>query len=562
MPRCFQEHDQRIVKDLNGFWDFVYLGDFDQASVDLKTLNFNDRMVVPGCFDATPRYAGLRGLSGYRRWITIHDDTPHRLIFKGVNHWCRVFLDGLEIGDYAGGYTNFHFDLQVLKPGIHELIVLVDNRIDYERCPLHLDYFDWYHFGGITRDVEIHRLGKTWIDALRISTEEIQTPTIIVDIDYGSVSESQQTSLQITLDGNLVLNERIELAGSTGRLKHRIQLPGESLWSPDAPNLHMLHVFLDADDRRERIGIRKLKVEGKNLLLNNLPIQLIGFNRHESHPQFGCCQPDGLILADIHQLRDLGCNFVRGSHYPQDSRFLDLCDEFGICVWSEAIGWQHTAKHLTDPIFIDAQKQHIDKMIRAAENRPSVIIWGLLNESQSHDERSRPGYQDLIQHIRLTDPSRPITFASNHPYDDRCFDLVDIISINTYPGWYFEDISNIPESMVSILDNLDNQPESNKPVIISEIGAGAIPGWRDLNGNRWTEEYQAQLLEKVIHHLFIDEQRVMGLSIWLFNDYRTRDTIMRPRGFNNKGVVDEYRRPKLAYQVVKRLFRKLMSPDN
>ena len=561
MPRFFQEHDRRSVVDLNGLWDFIYLGDIDPETIALKTLDFDDRMVVPGCFDATPGYAGLRGVAAYRRWIDLKDGSPHRLIFNGVNHWSRVILDGEVIGDHAGGFTRFHYDLLDPKPGVQELIVLVDNRIDYDRCPLHLDYFDWYHFGGISREIELHQLGRTWIDALRIVTEEIQTPAIIIEIDFGAVSPPGLTLLQLTWDGRHILDELVELTGSCGTLTRRIQLPGASLWSPDAPNLHMLHVFLGDDDRRERIGIRRIHVIGKHLLINDQPVRLIGFNRHESHPQFGYSQPEALLLADIQQLRDMGCNFVRGSHYPQDQRFLDLCDETGICVWSEAIGWQHTAEHLMDPVFIDAQKRHIDEMIRAASNHASIILWGLLNESHSHDERSYPGYRDLIQHIRETDPTRPITYASNHPYDDLCFDLVDVISINTYPGWYVGGITDIPDTLDAILTHLDNNPSALKPVIISEIGAGAIPGWRDLNEDLWTESYQARLLETVIRHLFIDRNRVTGLSIWLFNDFRTRVSVGRPRGFNNKGVVDEYRRPKMAYQVVKRLFHLLRSAD-
>ena len=476
MPRCFQEYDQRCVKDLNGIWDFVYLGDIDPDSIDIKTLNFDDRMTVPGCFDATPAYAGLRGLAAYRRWIRFGDCSTHRLIFKGVNHWCSVFLDGVLIGHHAGGFTGFHYDLLDPGPGIQELIVLVDNRIDYDRCPLHMDYFDWYHFGGITRDVEIHRLGDTWIDGLSVTTEAVQPPTILVEIAYGTVSGPGSTRLQLTWDGKQHLDELVELVGSYGILTRRIQLPGASLWSPDAPNLHMLHVFLGDDDRRERIGIRKIKVRGKHLLINDQPIHLIGFNRHESHPQFGCSQPEALLLSDIQQLRDLGCNFLRGSHYPQDQRFLDLCDETGICVWSESIGWQHTAEHLMDPSFINAQKRHIDEMISTATNHASVIIWGLLNESHSHDKSCLPGYRDLVSHIRETDPTRPITYASNHPFDDLNFDLVDIISINSYPGWYGGDISDIPDSLDAILDHLDNTVRASKPVIISEIGAGAVPG--------------------------------------------------------------------------------------
>jgi beta-glucuronidase len=557
MSRVFQEHDQRLVTHLDGMWDFVYLGSRDPATIDINQLSYDDRMAVPGCFDATPRYKGLRGLAAYRRWINFQDALTHRLVFNGVNHWCKVFLNGKDLGVHIGGFTRFHFDIWDHNPGIHELVVLVDNLMDYDHCPLHLDHFDWYQFGGISRGVELHHLGNTWIDDLRVTTVDINPPEIEVSITCVSIEPPGESELKITWDGNTVVEELITLSGSSRNITRRIQIPGAGLWSPEAPNLHRLHVRLGNDDVRERIGIRVIRTNGKQLLINDEPTLLMGFNRHEIHPLFGHCQPDALLITDIQQLRDLGCNFVRGSHYPQDLRFLDLCDEVGICVWDEAIGWQHTAEHLTDPVFMDAQKRHINEMIRSAANRPSVIMWGLLNESHSHDNRNIQAYAELIEYIRGVDPTRPVTYASNHPFDDLCFDLVDIISINTYPGWYFGDISEMPDIVDGILDYLDNQLGTSKPIIISEIGAGAIPGWRDEHEGRWTEQYQARLIEDVIRHLFMDRQRVSGLCIWLYNDFRTNDNVMRPRGFNNKGVVDEYRRPKMAYQVVKNLYRRL-----
>jgi beta-glucuronidase len=134
------------------------------------------------------------------------------------------------------------------------------------------------------------------------------------------------------------------------------------------------------------VGIRQVQVEGRDILINGRPQRLLGFCRHEAHPQFGCALPDEILISDVQQLVDLGCNFVRGSHYPQDPRFLDLCDEVGLLVWNEAIGWQHTAEHLTDPHFVDAELLHIDEMVAMSANHPSVIMWGILNESESQKE--------------------------------------------------------------------------------------------------------------------------------------------------------------------------------
>jgi beta-glucuronidase len=561
MNRRFSEHDIRFVTDLSGFWDFAFLGDVDPDAVDVSAITFGDTMAVPGCFDATPKYAGRRGLVAYRTRVAFEDTTLYRLILDGVHHWCRVFLEGESVGDHVGGYTRFAMDLHPSSTEPVDLVILVDNRFDYDRCPLHLEYFDWYHYGGIARSAELHRLGKLWIDDLQVVTTSIMPPEIRLSVRYGTTIPSSDVSLSVSVDDVVMISEEITTAENSGLIERTLKLPDADLWSPDDPNLHNVRVVLGDDDRRERIGIRQVRVEGQEILINGEPVQLLGFNRHEAHPQFGPSVPPLVMSSDIQQLKDMNCNFVRGSHYPQDTRFLDLCDEAGICVWSESIGWQHTAEHLTDPHFIDAELRNIDEMVAASFNHPSVIMWGILNESHSHDPECRPGYSTLLGRLRDLDPTRPITYASNHPFEDVCLDLVDVVSINNYPGWYGGEIEDIPEQLDRIVEHLDSHGQADKPLIISEIGAGAVPGWRDWNEARWSEPYQAKLLDTVIRHLFVDRDRVMGLALWQFCDCRTSEAVRkilgRPRGFNNKGIVDEYRRPKQGYGVVKAHFGEL-----
>jgi len=556
----YRTHDLRQVVDLSGVWDFAFLGDVDPDQVNAAAIQYDDRMAVPGCFDASPAYAGQRGLAAYRTRIRVADDTPQRVVFDGVHHWCRVFVDGRPLLDHVGGFTRFAADW-IGRPGESELVVLVDNRLDWERCPLHLEYFDWYHYGGITRPVELQRLGALWIDDLRVGTQSIDPPTLSLSVRYGSQSAPGRLGFEVVCDDQVVLSEQVELLEAIGCLERAIELPGAALWSPYTPNLHMLQVRLGEDDQRLRVGIRQVAVEGRNVLINGQPVRLLGFCRHEAHPQFGCALPDEILVADVQQLRDMGCNFVRGSHYPQDPRFLDLCDEAGICVWNEAIGWQHTLEHLTDPHFVNAELAHIDEMVAMSTNHPSVIMWGILNESHSMVEGCRPAYETLLGRIRALDPTRPVTYASNHPFDDLCLDLVDVVAVNCYPGWYVGEVPGIPDHLDSIVARLDEIGQGGKPLIISEIGAGAIPGWRDWNGARWTEQYQVKLMETVIRHLFFENDRTCGISLWQFCDCRTSEAgfkiMRRPRGFNNKGVVDEYRRPKLAYDTVKELFAAL-----
>lgn len=560
MLRAAVMHPTRNVVDLTGLWDFAFLGDVEPDELSVTDIQFDDRMAVPGAFDATPRYAGKRGLAAYRRTVSCQGEGRLRLVLDGLHHWGRVFANGRLLREHVGGFTEFHVDLPADVHGQVEVIILVDNRIDEKRCPLHLEYFDWYHFGGLTRSARMETLPGTWIDELSVITSDYRARSLEVMVAWRSAGAAgSETTLRIASDGRVVLEESVKLAGDSGALSRSITLEGAALWSPDDPQLHQLEVTLGDDRWVERIGIREVEVDGQRILINGKAVRLLGFNRHETHPQFGPGLPDALLVSDIQQLKDMGCNFVRGSHYPQDARFLDLCDEVGLCVWNETIGWQQTAAHLNDPAFLEGQLTQVDEMIRASINRPSVIMWGLLNESESHIAESRPGYEKLIGRIRQRDASRPVTYASNHPFDDRCLDLCDIISINTYPGWYGGEIEEIPGKLDEIAAHLDQHGCAEKPMIISEIGAGAIYGWRDIHGERWTEQYQEQLLETVIRHMFVDRDRYAGLAIWLFGDARTSrpKAIGRPRQFNNKGVVDEYRRPKLATALVTRLFHEL-----
>ncbi len=559
MHRRFRQHEIRRVDDLSGVWDFSFLGDVDADSVDVGAIAFDDRMAVPGCFDATPAYAARRGLAAYRTRVLFTDATRHRLVIDGLHHWGRAFLNGQRLGEHVGGFTRFSFDIENPAPGEAELVILADNRFDYERCPLHLDYFDWYHFGGISRGVELHRLGQAWIDAVRIDTTDYRARQVRVQVDYGA-DRAGQAELAIRCDGREVLREAVTLDAAGGTIERTLTLEGAALWSPEQPSLHLVGVTLGEDDRAERIGIRQVAVRGRQIHINDQPVRLLGFCRHEAHPQFGHTVPDMVQIADVQRLRDMGCNFVRGSHYPQDLRFLDLCDEAGILVWNESIGWQQRAEQLTDEHYLAAQLTQTEEMVAMSRNHACVILWGLLNEADFHVPEVRPGVARLIARIRELDATRPVTYASNHPFDDTCFDLADVISINCYPGWYGGGIDTIAGWIDKIIAQIDGPAgQGGKPMIISEIGAGAVYGWRDQNETYWSEQYQAKHLDTTIRHLFEGTTRICGLSIWQFCDIRTADRVAmgRPRAFNNKGVLDEYRRPKLAYEVVQAHYRRL-----
>ncbi len=558
MGRRLATHLRRRVTSLDGLWDFCLLGDVAPGNVDIGAISFDATMAVPGCWDATPAYAGERGLAAYRRVAYVTDGTPHELVFGSVQHWCQVFVDGQELAEHAGGFTRFRVALPVGPERPVTIVVLVDNRDDPVRSPLHRDYYDWYHYGGIAGNVELHRLGEAWLAEVRYQTVAVvPVPVVELVVEARATTGPRHESLAVFVDGARVHDEVVELT-SRSTLVRRLALPGLSAWSLDDPALHLLEVTLGADDWRGRVGLRTVAVKGRDLAVNDRPARLFGVNRHDLHPDHGSALPDDQRLSDLQLIAGLGANFVRGAHYPQDEGFLDLCDERGIAVWCEATAWQPGPDQLADDSWLAAAEHNIDEMVAMAANHPSVLIWGCCNEGASKDPACRPGFERLLRRLRALDASRPVTYAAMDPFQtpEVSADLADIVAVNTYPGWYWGRIEDIAGELDRIEAAVRAAGLDDRPLIVAEIGAEAIAGWHDRAAERWSEEHQAHLIESALSNAASPGRSIVGLALWVFADFRVADRypgdMRRPRAHNNKGIFDEYRRPKLSAYAVER----------
>ena len=311
--------------------------------------------------------------------------------------------------------------------------------------------------------------------------------------------------------------------------------------------------------------MRKAGIRNGRITLNGKTIKLIGFNRHDAHPDYGYAIPREMTRTDLEMIRAKGYNFIRGCHYPQSEAMLSICDEIGLLVWEESLGWGNSAESLRDPVFIRGQLEQTRQMVRKSVNHPCVILWGFLNEAETHEPCARELVDALVRTIREEDRTRLVTFASNRIFRDVCLDSLDVVSFNTYPGWYgMQDAQQFPEQEVldalrAIIRFVSDEKYREKGVILSEIGAAALPG--DHSGLRWSEEYQAELLKTVLGEIW-REDRWSGVAFWHFSDTKTYSdgrAIHRPRGFNNKGLVTEYRVPKLAWKALAEHLKKLKS---
>ncbi len=560
MIKQYPHYKLRTIKKLDGFWDFSFVSETASINeVDVSALSFCEKMAVPGVFDAVGTHAGKRGVVAYKTYVNSTPGKSSLLVFHGIGLQAKVFVDRQAVYAWSLPYSEFTVPIAPSTEERREIVVLIDNRFNTTVVPLAHQFYDFYFFGGFYRGVEWHEIEEYYIDRAKISVIDAQAGKIKVAV---TINGDSPPSLPVQYSLN---NLSIQAAGpqkiEKGMLFLEFTIPNPILWHPHAPHLYELTIQIGNDAVTERFGLREIATDGTNILINSKAIKLLGYCRHETHPQFGPALPDAQLIQDLQLLKKMGCNFIRGSHYPQDQRFLDLCDEMGMVVFEESLGWGNRPAQINSEPFICDQKKQTRLMVQKSFNHPSVIMWGFLNEGSSDDPSCRHLYESLATLIRKEDSSRLITYASMFPHKDINFDLVDIVSVNLYPGWYAADreqtrpLNEIVPALQKLIDLVNNLPK-RKPLIISEIGAGAIYGWRDVMHAHWSEEYQSDYLEVVCREV-VRNNGYAGLSLWQFCDGRTYSSsyaLVRPRAMNNKGTFDEYRRPKLAYEKVKKHF--------
>lgn len=561
MLRLFPTNEIRQVIELDGDWDFEPT---EQADHIPDTYHY--RLPVPGCWEMHPKLQTYRGQGVYRRTIHVPDrQAAVRLIFKGVSHTARVFFDGTEVAQHYNAYTPFTSRLiPNIEAGEHEIVVMVDNAFHPE-SKLHIAN-DYYTYGGIIRPACIEYMQPVYIERLQFTPgyENGQWQATVSAV----VTNTSSTSARIQLEGMLgdtplSFDSTEVLAGATAIISTVRNFPNAAAWSNSSPTLYKLHVqlFRDgektaSDDLIERVGFRSVTTANGRIQVNGEDIVLKGFNRHEDHPMVGASFPYQLMVQDMELMLEAGSNAVRTSHYPNDERFLDLCDERGIYVWEENHARGLQIEHMRDPKFQEQCLVCNEEMVHNHINHPSIIIWGILNECASNTPEGREMYKEQLEQIRGMDQSRPLTYATHHREHDICFDLADIISFNLYPQWYTD------EDPGELVDRAKGWAEalggSGKPIIMSEFGGDGFYGMRDSSRVRGTEERQADIIERNLA-AYTSRPYISGMFIWQFCDCRVVEDLgwlfSRAGTQNSKGIVDKYRRPKLAFDVVKKYFQ-------
>jgi len=550
MHRLFERSTRRRQRTLDGPWEFVtdaadtgvedgYVESFPADSTTLS---------VPGCWNLTPEFFDHHGPAWYRRSFSLPTETNVRLTFAGVAHDATVWLDGENVASHYGGYTPFDVVAADLEAGEHELVVRADNRRGPETMPK--PGTDWFPYGGITREVILEELPDVFVESMALRYDlEGATADVTATVSLQNLGAETTETLELSV-GETTVETTLEVPAGESAATLSVTLDEISRWSLEEPTLYDVEATLDADVAQERIGFREVEVTETDILLNGEPVSIRGVNRHEDHPDWGHAVPERIMLEDVKLIENGGFNTIRTSHYPNHPKFLDYCDERGILVIEEIPYWQFDGERFSRETPLERGKTMLTEMIERDRHHPSVFSWSVTNECENEEDGVVEATEALVSVARNADSSRPITLATNNfatRDPERCVEFVDFVCTNSYPGWYGEGDWGEHLDMVR-----DSYPE--KPVVVSEFGGGAIAGERSFDKQKWSEQYQCELLEDAIR-TFEATEFVAGFTIWQFCDTRTEPALWgkRPKTKNNKGILDEFRRPKDSYHHVKRL---------
>ncbi|HVO73156.1 MAG TPA: glycoside hydrolase family 2 TIM barrel-domain containing protein [Ignavibacteriaceae bacterium] len=523
-----------------------------QSKSDLVEYDFDKSEIlqVPGDWNTQKEKLLLyEGTIWYKKDFDYHLKKGNRLFvhFGAVNYKAIVYLNGEKLGEHEGGFTPFNFEItNLVKEKDNFLIVKADNKRSREFVPT-LNT-DWYNYGGITRDVNLVEVPSTFIQDYFIQLSKGSDKIIDARIRLNGDRKNQKIKIkipEIRLENSLTADDSGYCRSS---FKADLQL-----WSPDNPKLNEVIIESESDTVKEKIGFRRIEVNGPDILLNGKKIFLKGISAHDEAPLRGGranSKEDAKII--LSWVKELNGNFIRLAHYPHNENVARLADEMGILIWSEIpVYW--TILWNNEKTFQNAQNQ-LTEMITRDKNRASIILWSVANETPRSDERLN-FLKKLVEKARLLDSTRLITAALENHYingntimvDDPFGEYLDVIGLNEYLGWY----DGLPDK----IDRINYQTKYDKPIIISEFGAGALQGLHGDSLTRWTEEYQADVYEHQVN-LMKRFPNLSGMTPWILADFRSprRNLHGIQDHWNRKGLISDRGIRKKAFYILQKFY--------
>jgi len=567
--------------ELNGIWRFSIDQDpeYHAQHYDYSRptcLRHWESVPVPGCWNRyDARYDLFEGVAWFVREFEVPDLPPEftaRLRFGGVNYRADVFLNGQKIGLHEGGYTAFELDVSgALKAGLNRLAVRVDNRHLKMRLPA---VIGWYNYGGIHRDVTLTVTRLAQISQVRVEA----TPR-------GDGAEGVLTVRTTPAPRALTVKARIMNpkgacvwdGESSGKESWTLPfgLERSCAWSPESPQVYRCVVELrDGGEvlhqREVTFGVRKLSVAGKQILLNEKPLSLRGICYLYDHPVSGVVFDPQVVARDLDDLRAMGANCLR-SHFPMPDFFLDECDRRGMMLWLEVpIYCVAPSTEKSGSAFAENSVQALAlnmlrEMVEQAANHPSVILWSVGNECNADHPEAMKFFKACVDQVRALDKTRLVSYASLYGGIGCLAELVDVIGINEYWGWYdrVRQDGMVEPAPAAIwpydLSNLEiclrEKSVLGKPLLMTEFGADSEPGFLCAADDLWSENYHAAILRKTME-IAARYPAVCGTFPFCYADYRDPSKPINHhwRGINLKGVVDYHRNHKLAWETMREFY--------
>lgn len=581
---------QRQSKTINDGWRFI-----KQDVTQAQDISYDDskweKISIPHSWNSdayvTKNY--YRGTGWYRKDFILQDnekDKQHFLRFEGINQIASVFVNGELVGEHKGGYTSFTFDITpYCRFGEENTIAVKANNALTDVPPISGDFTV---FGGMYRDVWLILTSKQHItlsnrgsDGIFIDTENVSEQSASYSI-RGSVVNDASNKAVIKVTHTIkdpkqtvikTLEQKISLsANETKEFKQTAILDNPLLWSPETPHLYTVETVIKEDKTNKildkinsPLGVRWFKFDGeKGFFLNGKPYKLNGVCRHQDQKPIANALSDEAHRRDMQLIKEMGANFIRISHYPQDNAIIEQCDRLGLLVWEEI--------PIIDIIpegseFGDNCETALREMIRQHYNHPSVIMWGYMNEILLVTQRRFKGEElksvinrelelarRLEKVLKEEDKQRysVMAFHGSEAYNKEGFaDIVDVVGWNLYQGWYSDNMEQFDKFL-----ERQQKEYPNKPKIVSEYGAGSDKRLHSFNAKRFdfSMEYHQEYAE---HYLATIEREpyIAGATYWNFIDFGSaqRDESM-PR-INNKGLVYSDRTPKDVYYLFKAYYR-------
>ena len=478
-------------------------------------------------------------------------DVRTLLYFGAVNYDCHVYVNSRHVGHHIGGFTPFNYDISdMLKEGENILIVKVDNKRHAEDVPTQI--FDWWNYGGITRDVKLVKVTPVYLEDYSLQLQKADAKAKNRDISFSAKLNKAEAGHTVTVSIPELKLKKTLTTDANGTLHsslftlHSAKL---QLWSPENPKRYRVDISLDTSTISDSIGFRTIETRDKQILLNGQPIFLKGISIHNEKPNGGGranTAEDARTL--LGWAKQLGCNFVRLAHYPHHEEMVREAEKMGILVWSEipvywTIAWKNPKT------YENAQNQLRD-MIARDHNRANIIIWSIANETPHSPERdqflgSLAQYARTLDNTRLISMAMEVTGASNYVnrLNDNMNQYVDVVSFNQYIGWY-RDVNDAPKMRWEI--------PYNKPVIVSEFGGGAKYGYHGAKNQRWTEEFQENLYRE--NCAMLDKiEGLAGTTPWILKDFRSPRRVLPDVQdyYNRKGLFSDKGEKKKAFYVLK-----------